>query len=72
MRNLRMKLYIKNKDEVETLLFTSLRKEQPLSGLAAFNPDPPPPATSHRMVLRPGEDGNYDLEKDYFLGVEKL
>jgi hypothetical protein len=64
-----MQLYIKNNDSKETLLLVGVVKEK--SKLENFlteggNSKPV------RNVLRPGEDCNYTLEEDYFLGIEIL
>jgi len=67
-----MNIYIKNSDDKKSLLIIAVRKQK--DGIEKLFKDavPEDEPKPNRSVLRPGEDGNYNLTEDYFVGMEVL
>jgi len=68
-----MQIFIRNDSQTDSLLVTAIRKEQK-NGLEKFFPieDNEKDPKLQRVVLRPGEDGNYTLTENYYVGMEIL
>jgi len=64
-----MLVHLKNLDEEKSLLIVGIAKEKSGFEALTFTPEKP---TTLRSVLRPGEDGKYNLDEDYCVGMEIL
>jgi len=65
-----MKLFIRNDDKEESLLVLGVAKEK--AGLEKIFSSVESKSQHMRAVLRPGEQGIYTLDENYFVGIELL